>query len=328
MPTSDWTNAWIELTTPLRVRNVPKQRQRERGRHQHHVPDLQHPLLLLHHHRVQERGGRQPRHQRGVLDRIPGPVAAPADLDVRPVRAQQHADAQARPREQRPAADGHQPACVGAARDQRGHRECERHGQRDVAQVQHRRVGDHVRVLQGRVEAEPVGRRPARGRGERRRHERRHRREEHHDPAQHRGHPRHQLAVAVPVGQHHHASRRRPAPSATAAASRAGSPRTRSAGTRWAAAGWSCRRRCRSRSRGGRARSAAHAAATSVAPKRRDHRVARRWPSAAGHGAGRRTAPPASRRPPARRRRAARRCRPWPNARTPSRRSSTCSGTW
>ena len=23
MPTSDWTNAWIELTTPLRVRNVP-----------------------------------------------------------------------------------------------------------------------------------------------------------------------------------------------------------------------------------------------------------------------------------------------------------------
>ena len=23
MPTSDWTKAWIELTTPLRVRNVP-----------------------------------------------------------------------------------------------------------------------------------------------------------------------------------------------------------------------------------------------------------------------------------------------------------------
>ena len=104
MPTSDWTNAWIELTTPLRVRKVPKQRQRERDRHQHHVPDLEHPLLLLHHHGVQERGGGQPRHQRGVLDGIPRPVAAPADLDVRPVRAQQHADAQARPREQRPAA--------------------------------------------------------------------------------------------------------------------------------------------------------------------------------------------------------------------------------
>ena len=54
----------------------------------------------------------EPRHQRGVLDRIPGVVAAPADLHVGPVRAEQLADAEERPRGERPAARGDDPALV------------------------------------------------------------------------------------------------------------------------------------------------------------------------------------------------------------------------
>ena len=67
---------------------------RTRAIDEHHVPDLQHPSLLLDHHRVQERRRREPRHQRRVLDRVPGVVAAPADLDVRPVGSEQLADAE------------------------------------------------------------------------------------------------------------------------------------------------------------------------------------------------------------------------------------------
>ena len=113
-PIELWVNEWIELTIPERVRNVAEDREAEREHDEQHVPDLQHPLLLLHHHRVQERRRSEPRHQRGVLDGIPGVVPAPADLDVRPVRSEQLADAEERPGGERPAARGDDPALVRA----------------------------------------------------------------------------------------------------------------------------------------------------------------------------------------------------------------------
>ena len=81
-----------------------EQRQREGGDDQAGVPDLQHPAPLLDHDRVQERGPRQPRHQRRVLDRVPGPVPAPSELGVGPARAEQEAEAEERPGDQREAA--------------------------------------------------------------------------------------------------------------------------------------------------------------------------------------------------------------------------------
>ena len=139
-------------------------REAERERDEHHVPDLQHPALLLDHHRVQERGRREPRHERGVLDGIPRVVAAPADLDVRPVRAEQLADAEERPCGERPPARDDDPALVGALRQQRAHRERERDREPDVAEVEHRRVREHVRVLQARHHARrrPPAPRPSR----------------------------------------------------------------------------------------------------------------------------------------------------------------------
>ena len=68
-------------------------RQEERQDHERDVPDAQHAAPLLHHHRVQERGRREPRQQAGVLDGVPAPVAAPAQLLVRPQHAERQAEA-------------------------------------------------------------------------------------------------------------------------------------------------------------------------------------------------------------------------------------------
>ena len=64
---------------------------------------------------MQERGAGQPRHQRGVLDRVPGPVAAPAELGVGPARAEQDPDAEEEPGGEREAARGADPVGVRAA---------------------------------------------------------------------------------------------------------------------------------------------------------------------------------------------------------------------
>src|SRR5690606_42043290 len=50
----------------------------EGGDDQHQVPGLEHAPPLLHLHAVDERRGGEPRHEAHVLDRVPGPVAAPA----------------------------------------------------------------------------------------------------------------------------------------------------------------------------------------------------------------------------------------------------------
>ena len=75
------------------------------------------------------------------------------------MRAEQLADAERRPRDQRPAPRGHDPELVGAAREQGADREGERDGEPDVAEVEQRRVGHHVRVLEARRQAAAVERR-------------------------------------------------------------------------------------------------------------------------------------------------------------------------
>ena len=173
----------------------PEEREVERERDEHHVPDLQHPALLLDHHRVEERGRREPRHERGVLDRIPRVVAAPADLGVRPVRAEELADAEERPRCERPAAGGDDPPLVGAAGEERSHRERERDREPDVPEVEHRRVRKHVRVLEARHHPGSVGGR--RLLVERARDEAEHEGEEDGDEAEDGDRPRDELALAA-----------------------------------------------------------------------------------------------------------------------------------
>ena len=120
--------------------------------HQAHVPDLEHVLLLLNHHGMEIRGRREPGHDGGVLDRVPGPVAAPAQDLVRPTPAEQVAQRQKEPRGQRPAARRADPLVAQLAGRQRRQGERERHAGADVAQIQRRRMDRHPVVLQERVE--------------------------------------------------------------------------------------------------------------------------------------------------------------------------------
>ena len=89
----------------------------------------------------------QPREERGVLHRVPRPVAAPPQDLVRPPGAQQDPHRQAAPGHERPAAGLQQPALPHATRGQRRHRQGERHGEAHIAQVEHRRVERHEDVV-------------------------------------------------------------------------------------------------------------------------------------------------------------------------------------
>ena len=87
-----------ETSTPERTRNVPEQAQREREHRQQQRPALEQAALVRDGQRVNQRGAHQPRHERGILDRIPEPVAAPAQLVVGPPAAERDARQSGMPR--------------------------------------------------------------------------------------------------------------------------------------------------------------------------------------------------------------------------------------
>ena len=92
-------------------------------------------------------GAGEPGEERGVLDRIPTPVTAPAEDLVAPPRAEDDPGGQEAPREQRPASGDEQPPLTDASGDQRTDREGERNGEADVAEVEHRRMERDQRVV-------------------------------------------------------------------------------------------------------------------------------------------------------------------------------------
>ena len=134
----------------------------EGGHHQGQVPHLEDPPALGDHDRVEVGRADQPRQERGVLHRVPGPEAAPPQHLVGPPRPQHDPERQEGPGEQGPPPGLPLPVLVEAAGDQGGHGEGEGHGEPDEAQVEHRRVEEDQRVvLEEDVGSEPVGRRGA-----------------------------------------------------------------------------------------------------------------------------------------------------------------------
>ena len=101
-PSDDWVNEWMLLKTPLRVRNVPKI----------DSPNARITSTTFHFVSISRRSWicteckkcrrHQPGHQRGVLDRVPRPVPAPPQHDVRPLRPEHQPHAEAVPRPQHP----------------------------------------------------------------------------------------------------------------------------------------------------------------------------------------------------------------------------------
>ena len=106
---------------------------------------------------MQERGAGNPRQQRRVLNRVPRPIAAPAEHGVGPVCAQQHADALKAPCDHGPAARDVNPFFAGITAEQRGHRKRKRDRESGVAEVQHRRMNHHLRILEEGIEAGTFG---------------------------------------------------------------------------------------------------------------------------------------------------------------------------
>src|SRR5207249_777744 len=78
---------------------------------------------------VDERGSGDPRQQRRVLDRVPRPEPAPPQHLVAPPRAEDDADRQEAPRDQRRPARVRQPPFTEPPGDERTDREHERHGE-------------------------------------------------------------------------------------------------------------------------------------------------------------------------------------------------------
>ena len=136
-----------------------QQAERESENREQHGPALQAVPLLRHDGRVQQRGRHQPRHEGGVLDRIPEPVPAPAELVIGPPGTQRDTRRQRAPGEQRPRPDPARPGRVHPAFDQRRHGEGERRREPDIAEIEQRRVECEAGILQQRVEIAPVERR-------------------------------------------------------------------------------------------------------------------------------------------------------------------------
>ena len=176
--------------------------QEERHDDERDVPDAEHPPPLLHHHRVQERRRRKPRQQPGVLDRIPHPVTAPAQLLVRPEHAERQPERQEEPGHHRPAPDRAEPRVVQVAGRQRRDPERERDRHPDEADVERRRVDRHVEVLQQRAEPAPVAGRLRDERLERVVVDHHQEDEEHLHEGDRRDNVRDQLAVALAVDIH------------------------------------------------------------------------------------------------------------------------------
>ena len=123
-----------------------KNDRREGEDHQEHVPDLQHPALFLNHDAVNEGRADEPGQEGRVFNRVPTPVAAPAEHVIGPATAEQQAETEEQPRDQRPAACRLDPVGRQVARGQRRHREREGDDEAGEAEIQHRRVNDHAEV--------------------------------------------------------------------------------------------------------------------------------------------------------------------------------------
>ena len=103
--------------------------------------------------------GREPRHERGVLDRIPEPPAAPTQFVVGPPAAERNANGQEHPGGDRPRPRPPRTGRAQTTRQPGRNGEGEGHGEPDVAHVENRRMHHQGRVLEEGVQVVAVQRR-------------------------------------------------------------------------------------------------------------------------------------------------------------------------
>src|SRR3954447_306018 len=108
---------------------------------------------------MQKRGTGEPRHERGVLDGVPEPEAAPAERVIGPVGAHRDSEREKYPCSQDPGPHEAAPASIDAP----GNQSCRSKGKRDrkpdITQIEERRMDREPRVLQDWIEIAPFERR-------------------------------------------------------------------------------------------------------------------------------------------------------------------------
>ena len=143
----------VHRTDHTRTREERPEHGEQEGREdERHVPDFQHAAFFLHHDGMQKRRAGEPGHERGILHRVPSPVAAPSEDSVSPVRAEENADGEEAPGHHGPAARNLNPFLAGVLHDERAQCEGEGNGEADVSQVEHGRMDDHLGILQKRIQ--------------------------------------------------------------------------------------------------------------------------------------------------------------------------------
>ena len=133
----------------------PQHAHREGDHPEHDGPHAQRVARGEHAGGVKQRGRGEPGHQRGVLDRVPEPPAAPAQLVIGPVGSRSDAHGEEHPGAQHPGT--HRAGEIGSdlPGEQRADREAEGDRQPDIAEIERRRVEGETDVLQQRVEPHP-----------------------------------------------------------------------------------------------------------------------------------------------------------------------------
>ena len=135
-----------------------QQAERERRDGQDDGPVAEQAAFLGNRQRVDERHAHQPGQERGVFHRVPEPPATPAQFVISPPRTQGDAQGQKHPGCRGPGARPAGPRGIEAPVEQGGNGKGKRHGQADIAHVQHRGMEHQTGVLQQGVEVAPVGR--------------------------------------------------------------------------------------------------------------------------------------------------------------------------
>ena len=134
----------------------PEQRQRERENGEQHRPDLQGLALLHDHGGMQERSPGEPGHQRGILDRIPEPPAAPAQLIICPPGSKHNTNGQTNPGRQRPGPHPSGPGGIDPTFNQSCNGKGKGNRKADIAHIEEGRVNGEGEILQNRIEPAAV----------------------------------------------------------------------------------------------------------------------------------------------------------------------------
>src|SRR5260370_15709684 len=99
---------------------------------------------------MQEGGTDQPRHQRSILDRVPEPPSAPAELVVGPIGPHGDTGRQAHPGGEQPRPHAASPGGVDTSLNQSRDRERERNREPDIAEIEQRRMESEAKGLPDR----------------------------------------------------------------------------------------------------------------------------------------------------------------------------------